>query len=118
MHGPVALSSADALPSLGAARRAGVDISAETCPHYLTFDAEHIMPGSTAFKCAPPIREARHREGLWAGLAAGDVHLSAASPCVDAGDPAYVPLPGETDFDGQARVFGPAIDMGADEFHP
>jgi allantoinase len=90
----VHLASADALPSLGAARRAGVDISVETCPHYLTFDAEHITPGSTAFKCAPPIRQARHREGLWAGLVAGDIDLIATdhSPAppglksVEAGD--------------------------------
>ena len=50
-----------------------------------------------------------------------DYHLAAGSPCVDAGDPAFVPLPGETDMDGQARVWdgdgdGVAIvDMGADE---
>ena len=73
----VHLASADALPSLEAARRAGLDISVETCPHYLTFDAEHIASGSTAFKCAPPIRQARHREGLWAGLADGRIDLIA-----------------------------------------
>ena len=90
----VHLASADALASLGAARRAGADISVETCPHYLTFDAEHIPAGSTAFKCAPPIREARHREGLWAGLAGGEIDLIAtdhspappALKAVDAGD--------------------------------
>lgn len=73
----VHLASADALTSLGAARRAGVDISVETCPHYLTFVAGQIGSGSTAFKCAPPIREARHREGLWAGLADGRIDLIA-----------------------------------------
>jgi allantoinase len=90
----VHLASADTLASLRAARRAGADISVETCPHYLTFDAEHIPPGSTAFKCAPPIREARHRESLWAALAGGDIDLiatdhSPAPPAlksVDAGD--------------------------------
>jgi allantoinase len=73
----VHLASAEALPSLDAARRAGLAISVETCPHYLTFDAEHIASGATAFKCAPPIREARHREGLWAGLADGRIDLIA-----------------------------------------
>ena len=90
----VHLASADALPSLEAARRGGLDISVETCPHYLTFDAEQIASGSTAFKCAPPIREARHREGLWAGLADGRIDLiatdhSPAPPAlksIDAGD--------------------------------
>ena len=73
----VHLASADAVDALRAARRDGVRISVETCPHYLTFDAERIAAGATAFKCAPPIREARHREGLWAALAGGDVHLVA-----------------------------------------
>jgi allantoinase len=60
-----------------------VRITAETCPHYLTFAAEEIPDGDTAFKCCPPIREAAHREGLWTALADGDVDLvvSDHSPC-------------------------------------
>ncbi|MGD8454129.1 MAG: right-handed parallel beta-helix repeat-containing protein [Phycisphaerae bacterium] len=51
----------------------------------------------------------------------GDFHLSADSPCIDVGDPGFVPAEGETDIDGQYRVGdgdgdGVAIvDMGADE---
>jgi len=45
-------------------------------------------------------------------------HLQPTSPCRDAGDPGYVPVPGELDLDGQPRVGGAAIDMGADELHP
>ena len=36
------------------------------------------------------------------------------SPCLDAGDPGYVRLPGEKDIDGQPRVVGAAIDMDVD----
>lgn len=43
-------------------------LTGETCPHYLTFAAEEIPSGGTLFKCAPPIREAEHRESLWACL--------------------------------------------------
>jgi allantoinase len=58
-------------------------VSVETCPHYLTFDAQHIPDGATEFKCCPPIREAANREALWAALAAGDIDLvvSDHSPC-------------------------------------
>ncbi len=79
----VHLSSSDAVPALHAARAAGVDISVETCPHYLTFDAEHIADGATELKCCPPIREADNREALWAALASGDVDfvVSDHSPC-------------------------------------
>jgi allantoinase len=77
------LSSSDALPMLASARRDGVRVSVETCPHYLTFDAETIADGATQFKCCPPIREAGNRELLWRGLADGVIDLVASdhSPC-------------------------------------
>jgi allantoinase len=79
----VHLADADALPLLRAARAEGVRITVETCPHYLTFSAEDVPDGDTSFKCCPPIREAAHREALWAALAAGDIDLvvSDHSPC-------------------------------------
>lgn len=90
----VHLSSASALPLLAAAKRRGVSVTVETCPHYLTFEAEAIPDGRTEFKCAPPIRERENRERLWEGLADGtiDMVVSDHSPCVphlkrlDAGD--------------------------------
>jgi allantoinase len=82
----VHLSSADALPDIAAARAEGLPFTVETCPHYLTFDAEHIPDGATHFKCAPPIREAENRERLWAGLGRGDIDMvvSDHSPCTPA----------------------------------
>ncbi|GAB1511247.1 allantoinase AllB [Actinophytocola sp. KF-1] len=65
------LSSAAALGTIAGARAAGVAITAETCPHYLTFAAERIPAGGTEFKCCPPIRDEANRDGLWRGLAAG-----------------------------------------------
>jgi allantoinase len=58
-------------------------VTVETCPHYLTFTADEIPDGGTAFKCAPPIRERQHREGLWAALGDGRIDLVASdhSPC-------------------------------------
>ena len=77
------LSSSDALPMLASARREGVRITAETCPHYLAFSAEEIPDGATQFKCCPPVREASNRELLWQGLADGtiDCVVSDHSPC-------------------------------------
>jgi len=45
-----------------------------------------------------------------------DYHLSDASPCIDEGDPDFIMEPGMTDIDGQRRVMGGRVDMGADEF--
>jgi cysteine-rich repeat protein len=46
---------------------------------------------------------------------AGDVHLFAGSPAINAGDPAFMPGVGEVDLDGAPRVNGPRVDVGADE---
>ena len=77
------LSSSDALPMIATAKRDGVRITVETCPHYLVFDADQIPAGATQFKCCPPIREAANRDLLWAGLADGtiDCVVSDHSPC-------------------------------------
>jgi hypothetical protein len=44
-----------------------------------------------------------------------DYHLLKGSPCIDAGNPAYVSEPGETDIDGKPRISGDKIDIGAYE---
>ncbi|MGH3492147.1 MAG: allantoinase AllB [Sciscionella sp.] len=77
------LSSAEAIEMIAQARRDGVAITAETCPHYLSFCAEEITDGATEFKCCPPIRDARNRELLWRGLQRGviDTVVSDHSPC-------------------------------------
>ncbi|TDC62860.1 allantoinase AllB [Streptomyces hainanensis] len=77
------LSAATALPLIAEARAAGVRISAETCPHFLTLTAEEVPDGATEFKCCPPIREAANQDALWAGLAVGtlDCVVSDHSPC-------------------------------------
>lgn len=61
----------------------GSGVTFETCAHYLSFAAEEIPDGATEFKCAPPLREARHREGLWQALAQGKLLMvtSDHSPC-------------------------------------
>jgi allantoinase len=69
----VHLSSSDALPMIASAKRDGVRLTVETCPHYLTLTAEEIPDGATAYKCCPPIREAANRELLWKGLADGTI---------------------------------------------
>ena len=79
----VHLSSSDALPMIASARRDGVPVTAETCPHYLVVGAEEIADGQTAFKCSPPIREGANLGRLWQGLRDGtlDMVVSDHSPC-------------------------------------
>ena len=74
----VHLSSSDALPMIAQARRDGVAVTAETCPHYLYLCAEEIADGATPAKAGPPVREAANRELLWEGLRRGTIDLVAS----------------------------------------
>ena len=79
----VHLADAPSIAKLQAAQAEGLPLTVETCPHYLTFAAEEIPDGATQYKCAPPIRNAANREGLWQGLADGVIDFIASdhSPC-------------------------------------
>jgi allantoinase len=76
------LSAASALPLIAEAKAEGLRVTAETCPHYLVFDEEHIPAGATQYKCCPPIRDAANQDALWQGLADGvlDFVVSDHSP--------------------------------------
>jgi allantoinase len=91
----VHVSAPETLELIGAARAAGVRITAETCPHYLAFAAEDIPDGATEYKCAPPIRDRRRRDGLWDSLERGglDTVVSDHSPA-----PPAMKLKDEGDF--------------------
>lgn len=87
----VHVSAARTVDILERARRAGVPISGETCPHYLTFTADDVPDGATVFKCAPPIRDTADREALWTGLRGGALQMvvtdhSPAPAAVKGGD--------------------------------
>jgi allantoinase len=94
----VHVSSKEGVDAIASAKADWVPITAETCPHYLTFCAEEIPDGATEFKCAPPIREASHRAALWDGLGRGalDAVVTDHSPA-----PPALKMPG--DF---ARAWG------------
>src|SRR6202034_544028 len=79
----VHLAAGDCAALIGAAKAAGVALTAETCPHYLFFAAEEVPPGHTEFKCCPPIRYAVNREALWRALGDGAIDgvVSDHSPC-------------------------------------
>ena len=94
----VHVSSATVLARLVEAKRAGIPVTAETCPHYLTFAAEVVQDGRTEFACCPPIRDGANRELLWSALHDGtlDLVVSDHSPCAPR-------LKGDGDF---GRAFG------------
>ncbi|WP_107767977.1 allantoinase AllB [Nocardioides terrigena] len=96
----VHLSAFGAVPALRAAREEGVDVSVETCPHYLSLDAESIPDGATELKCCPPIRGAANRDALWRALEEGSIDF-----VVTDHSPSTVELKGLGDGDF-ARAWG------------
>jgi len=79
----VHLSSPQAVDIAWEAKVNGVNVTVETSPHYLALTDEEAEALGPLAKCAPPIRGAREREGLWARLAEGKIDLVASdhSPC-------------------------------------
>ncbi|MEA2596184.1 MAG: allantoinase [Thermomicrobiales bacterium] len=74
----VHVSSGAGVALIAAARTRGVDVSCETCPHYLVFSEEDVERLGAVAKCAPPIRSAAEREALWSSLLAGDISIVAS----------------------------------------
>jgi allantoinase len=73
------------------ARATGVDVSIETCPHYLWFTEADVERLGAVAKCAPPLRAAEHQQALWDALLAGHVDIVASDhsptePSMKAGD--------------------------------
>jgi dihydroorotase len=71
------ISSAEELRPLREARARGVDITGETCPHYLLLSDEDYRRFGGIIRVNPPVREARNREPLWAAFADGTIDLVA-----------------------------------------
>jgi len=90
----VHLSSAESIEQIKIAKKEGLPLTVETCPHYLYFNAESIADGDTRFKCAPPIRENENNDLLWEAVKEGIIDFivtdhSPAPPelkCLDTGD--------------------------------
>lgn len=64
----VHLSAMECIPLLRKARSQGINITAETCPHYLSLAAEQVLDGDTRHKCCPPIRNQSNQDRLWSEL--------------------------------------------------
>lgn len=70
----VHVSSPEGIALIAEARLQRVDVTAETCPHYLLLNEKDVMRLGAIAKCAPPLRDEKRRKALWADLRAGDIH--------------------------------------------
>lgn len=80
------------------ARARGVDVSCETCPHYLVLTEEDMEALGAVAKCAPPLRPPAERDALWRALFDGTLPMVASDH-----SPAPPTMKQETSF---FRVWG------------
>lgn len=69
----VHVSTPEGLALVSNAKRAGVDVTAETCPHYLLLNEGAVIRQGAPAKCAPPLRPEASRRRLWQALRGGGV---------------------------------------------
>lgn len=87
----VHVSCAEGLDAIAAAKARGVDVTAETCPHYLLLNDADVVRAGAAGKCAPPIRAEENRDELWRRIDTGKVDTigsdhSPGPPALKTGD--------------------------------
>ena len=80
----VHISNAPGFDMVHEARAAGIDVTAETCPHYIALTEEDVHKHGALAKCAPPLRDEFTRELLWEKVinSAVDTIGSDHSPCL------------------------------------
>ncbi|TRZ38282.1 allantoinase [Niallia circulans] len=71
----VHISSSEVLEPILAAKKRGVDVSVETCPHYLSLTVDDLDKLGAVAKCAPPLRTAQEVEGLWQAIKAKAIDI-------------------------------------------
>ena len=71
----VHVSSGRGVVMAAEARARGVDVSIETCPHYLYFTEDDVERLGAVAKCAPPLREKCEQNSLWAQLLSGNIDI-------------------------------------------
>lgn len=71
------VSTAGSVSLVRHAKAEGVNVTAETCPHYFTLTDEELLGYNTNFKVNPPLRGSKDREAIIEGLADGTLDVIA-----------------------------------------
>ncbi|MFC5603680.1 allantoinase [Sporosarcina koreensis] len=96
-------SSRKVVEVINDAKQRGVDITVETCPHYLSLTVKDLEEQGVIAKCAPPLRDQDEVEDLWTAVANGEIDTigSDHSPA-----PASMKVISDNIFDGWGGISG------------
>lgn len=72
------VSTAGAVDIIRQAKKRGVSVTCETCPHYFVFSDEDLDPLNTHKKMNPPLRTPKDRDAIVAGLKDGTIDCLAS----------------------------------------
>jgi dihydroorotase len=72
------ISSARSVQLIREAKKRGIKISGEACPHHFTLTDECVKTYDTSFKMNPPLRAERDRDAILEGLADGTLEIIAS----------------------------------------
>ncbi|MFN8539627.1 MAG: allantoinase AllB [Thermomicrobiales bacterium] len=87
----VHVSTGRGVTLVAAAQAHGIDVTCETCAHYLVFTEEDVERLGAVAKCAPPLRPQAEQDALWSHIATGTLPIitsdhSPAPPSMKEGD--------------------------------
>ena len=68
-------SSRKVVEVINDAKQRGVNVTVETCPHYLTLTVKDLEEKGGVAKCMPPLRDEDEVEELWAAVANGEINV-------------------------------------------
>lgn len=77
------VACAEGVEAVKKAQEEGVDVTCETCTHYLYFETNELDAIGPVVKCSPPIRGKDQQDRLWEQVISGDISFvtSDHSPC-------------------------------------
>lgn len=71
-------SSRKVVEIINEAKQKGLDITVETCPHYLSLTLKDLEEKGGVAKCCPPLRDEQEVEQLWEAIANGEIDVIAS----------------------------------------
>ena len=67
------VSTAQSVEMIKDAKKKGVRITAETCPHYFALDDSSLLKGDADYRMSPPLRSQADRIAIIAGIMDGTI---------------------------------------------